>query len=185
MSIDPHEPRSKVIHRYDDIDEEDNQMPNWWLFILFGTIVFMFGYWLAFHTTHQFLGPREEYEAEVAAIKKARLAQAPLSDEAILAVASDAKLLEEGKQVFATTCAACHAQEGQGLVGPNLTDRFWIHGNKPSEIAKSVADGFADKGMPPWGQLLGQDKVRKVSAFVVSIKGKGLEGKAPQGEPRD
>ena len=70
-------------------------------------------------------------------------------------------------------------------MGPNLTDRFWIHGNKPSDIAKSVIDGYPDKGMPPWGQLLGQEKVRKVAAFVVSIKGKGLVGKEPQGEPRD
>jgi cytochrome c oxidase cbb3-type subunit 3 len=185
VSTAPHDPNSKVVHRYDDIEEEDNQLPNWWLFILFGTIVFMFGYWMVFHTTHQLLDPRSEYEAQVAEIKKARLAQAPLSDDAILAVAKDAAQLEEGKQVFATSCAACHAQEGQGLVGPNLTDKFWLHGNKPSEIAKSVADGFADKGMPPWGQMLGQDKVRKVSAFIVSIKGKELAGKAPQGDPLD
>ncbi len=185
MSTTPQEPNPKVVHRYDDIEEEDNQMPNWWLFILFGTIVFMFGYWLVFHTLHLQPSLRAEYDAEVAEIKKARLAQAPLSDDAILAVANDPALLAEGKLVFDSTCAACHAKEGQGLVGPNLTDRFWLHGNKPSEIAKSVADGFADKGMPPWGQLLGQDKVRKVSAFVVSIKGKAIPGKDPQGEPQD
>ena len=193
MSIAPQDPNSetavpassKVVHRYDDIEEEDNQLPNWWLFILFGTIIFMFGYWLVFHTLNALPSPRAEYDREVAEIKKARLARAPLSDDAILAVASDPALLAEGKQVFASTCAACHAQEGQGLVGPNLTDRFWIHGNKPSEIAKSVTDGYSDKGMPPWGQLLGEEKVRKVAAFVVSIKGKGLVGKEPQGEPRD
>jgi cytochrome c oxidase cbb3-type subunit 3 len=179
------DPNSKIVHRYDDIEEEDNQMPNWWLLILFGTIVFMFGYWLVFHTTHHLLDPRSEYEAQVAELKKARLAQAPLSDDAILAVAKDATQLEEGRQVFAASCAACHAQQGQGLVGPNLTDKFWLHGNKPSEIAKSVTDGYADKGMPPWGQMLGQDKVRKVSAFIVSIKGKDLAGKAPQGDPLD
>lgn len=185
MSTAPPDPSSKVVHRYDDIEEEDNQMPNWWLFILFGTIVFMFGYWLVYHTTQTLQDPRTEYNAEVAAIKKARLALTPLSDDAILAVANDPALVAEGKQVYATTCAACHAQEGQGLVGPNLTDKFWLHGNKPSEIAKSVTDGFADKGMPPWGQILGQDKVRKVAAFVLSLKGKELAGKAPQGEPVD
>ena len=185
MSTAPHDYDSKIVHRYDDIEEEDNQMPNWWLGILFGTIVFMFGYWMVFHTTHQLLNPRSEYEAQVAEIKKARLAQAPLSDDAILAVAADAAQLAEGKQVFAASCAACHAQEGQGLVGPNLTDKFWLHGNKPSEIAKSVTDGYADKGMPPWGQMLGQEKVRKVAAFIVSIKGKDLAGKAPQGDPLD
>ena len=185
MSTAPQDQNSKIVHRYDDIEEEDNQMPNWWLFILFGTIVFMFGYWIVYHTTHQLQDPRTEYNAEVAEIKKARLALTPLSDDAILAVMNDPAQVEEGKKVFAATCAACHAQEGQGLVGPNLTDKFWIHGNKPSDIAKSVTDGFADKGMPPWGQVLGQDKVRKVSAFVVTLKGKELAGKAPQGEPMD
>lgn len=190
MSADP---SKKIVHRYDDIEEEDNQMPNWWLFILFGTIVFMFGYWIVFHTTDvenrkdpAYDGPqRAAYEADVAAIKKARLAQAPMSDEAILALIADPAQVEEGKKVFASTCAACHAQDGQGLVGPNLTDKYWIHGNKPAEIAKSVSDGFADKGMPPWGPVLGQDKVRKVTAFIVSIKGKNLPGKEPQGDPLD
>lgn len=179
------DPNQKIVHRYDDIEEEDNQMPNWWLFILFGTMVFMFGYWIVYHTTHQLQDPRTEYNAEVAEIKKARLAQTPLSDEAILAVMADPAQVAEGKAVYASTCAACHLQEGQGLVGPNLTDKFWIHGNKPSDIARSVTEGYADKGMPPWGQILGQDKVRKVSAFVLTLKGKDLPGKAPQGDPID
>lgn len=187
----PHNPNDKIVHRYDDIEEEDNQLPNWWLFILFGTIIFMFGYWIVFHTTDvenraraDYDGPaRASYEAEIAEIKKARLQKAPMSDDAILAIANDPATIEEGKKVFASTCAACHAAEGQGLVGPNLTDKFWIHGNKPAEIAKSVSEGFADKGMPPWGPVLGEDKVRKVTAFVLSIKGKNLAGKEPQGDP--
>ena len=177
------DPNSKIVHRYDDIEEEDNQLPNWWLFILFGTILFMFGYWMVFHTTHTLQDPRTEYNAEVVELKKARLALTPLSDDAILAVVGDPGQVEEGKKVFAATCAACHAQEGQGLVGPNLTDKFWIHGNKPSDVAKSVTDGFADKGMPPWGQVLGQDKVRKVAAFVITLKNTNVPGKAPQGDP--
>jgi cytochrome c oxidase cbb3-type subunit 3 len=177
------DPNSKIVHRYDDIEEEDNQLPNWWLFILFGTILFMFGYWVVYHTTHTLQDPRTEYNAEVVELKKARLALTPLSDDAILSVVGDPGQVEEGKKVFAATCAACHAQEGQGLVGPNLTDKFWIHGNKPSDVAKSVTDGFADKGMPPWGQVLGQDKVRKVAAFVVTLKNTNVPGKAPQGDP--
>lgn len=175
-------PNDKVVHRYDDIEEEDNQLPNWWLFILFATMVFMFGYWLVFHTTRSLQDPRSEYNAEVAALKKARLAQLPLSDEAILAVAADPSQVEEGKAVFASTCVACHLAEGQGLIGPNLTDKFWIHGNKPSDIARAVTEGYADKGMPPWGQVLGQEKVRKVAAYVVTLKNKNVAGKEPQGE---
>jgi cytochrome c oxidase cbb3-type subunit 3 len=185
MSNDPNKPQdpnSKVVHTYDDIQEEDNHMPNWWLFILFSTIVFAFGYWLVFHTSKSLPDPRAEYTAEVDALKKSRLAANPMSDEAIAELTKDPALVEEGKKVFASTCASCHAQEGQGLVGPNLTDKFWIHGNKPTQIARSVTDGFAEKGMPPWGTILGPDKVRKVSAFVLTLKGKNLPGKEPQGE---
>lgn len=176
------DPDSKIVHTYDDIQEEDNHLPNWWLFILFTTMVFGFGYWLVFHTSKALPDPVTEYRADVEAIKKARLAANPMSDESIAALVSDPAQIEEGKKVFASTCASCHAQQGEGLVGPNLTDKFWIHGNKPTEIARSVSDGFADKGMPPWGPVLGPDKVRKVSAFVLSLKGKNLPGKAPQGE---
>lgn len=173
----------KVVHVYDDIQEEDNQLPNWWLFILFATIVFGFGYWFVYHTTKQAPNPPEVYRADVEALKKARAAANPMSDEALADLAKDPAMLAAGQEVYKTTCASCHAQDGQGLVGPNLTDKFWIHGNKPTDIAKAVDEGFADKGMPPWGPVLGPDKVRKVTAYVLSLKGKNLPGKEPQGEP--
>lgn len=172
----------KIVHRYDDIEEEDNHLPNWWLVLLFGTIVFGFGYWLVYHTAKVLPEPRAEYTKEVEAIKKARLAANPASDDALLALLTDSTQVDEGKKVFASTCASCHAQDAQGLVGPNLTDKYWIHGNKPSEIAKVINDGFAEKGMPPWGPILGADKVRKVTAYILTLKGKNLPGKEPQGE---
>jgi cytochrome c oxidase cbb3-type subunit III len=175
----------KIVHRYDDIEEEDNHLPNWWLFILFGTMVFGFGYWFVYHTTHSLPDPRAEYATEVDALKKSRLAANPTSDEAIVALSQDPAQVEEGKKVFASTCVSCHAADGQGLVGPNLTDKFWIHGNQPAAIVKAVTDGFADKGMPPWGPVLGPDKVRKVAAYVLTLKGKNLAGKEPQGDPYD
>lgn len=182
MSTDSNQPDSKIVHTYDDIQEEDNHLPNWWLFILFATMVFGFGYWLVYHTTKSLPDPVTEYQGEVDALKKARLAANPMSDEAILALVGDPAQVEEGQKVFAGTCASCHAQKGEGLVGPNLTDKFWLHGNKPTEIAKAVADGFPEKGMPPWGPILGPDKVRKVSAYVLSLKGKNIPGKEPQGD---
>ncbi|MFT3710328.1 MAG: c-type cytochrome [Archangium sp.] len=175
------DPNAKIVHTYDDIQEEDNRLPNWWLFILFTTMVFGFGYWLVFHTTKTLPSVASEYQADVTALKKSRIDANPMSDEALAALASDPSQVEEGKKVFASTCASCHAQQGEGLVGPNLTDKFWLHGNKPTEIAKSVTDGYADKGMPPWGPILGAEKVRKVSAYVLSLRGKNLAGKAPQG----
>lgn len=177
------DPDKKIIAVYDGIEEEDNHLPNWWLATLFGAIVFTFGYWLVFHTTKSMQNPREAYAAEVEALKKSRIDANPMSDEALAEFAKDTARVDEGKQVFATTCASCHGQNAEGLVGPNLTDKFWIHGNKPTEIAKAVTDGFADKGMPPWGAILGPEKVRKVTAYVLTLKGKNLPGKEPQGEP--
>lgn len=175
----------KVVHVYDDIHEEDNQLPNWWLFILFATIVFSFGYWFVYHTTKQLPNPPEIYAADVDALKKARAAANPMSDEALADLAKDPAVVAAGKEVFLGTCASCHGQTANGLVGPNLTDKFWIHGNKPTDLAKAVEGGFPDKGMPPWGPILGPDKVRKVVAFVLSIRNTNVAGKDPQGEPMD
>jgi len=68
-------------------------------------------------------------------------------------------------------------------VGPNLTDKFWIHGAGPEDLLKAVNEGFPDKGMPPWGKMLGDEKTRNVVAFVLTLKGKNLPGKEPQGNP--
>ncbi len=179
------DPNKKVIAVYDGIEEEDNHLPYWWLATLFGAIVFAFGYWLVFHTTKALPSPGGAYAADVAALKQSRIDANPMSDEAMAELAKDPAKVEEGRQVYASTCASCHGQQGEGLVGPNLTDKFWIHGNSPTELARAVSEGFADKGMPPWGQILGPDKVRKVTAYLLTLKGKNLPGKEPQGEPLD
>jgi cytochrome c oxidase cbb3-type subunit 3 len=158
-------------------------MPNWWLFILFGSIVFGFGYWFVYQTTKSMPNPGVEYATDIAAIKAARLAANPMSDEALTAQAANPALVEEGHQVFMSTCASCHGQKAEGLVGPNLTDKFWLHGNKPSEIVKSVDQGYAEKGMPAWGPPLGAEKIRKVALFVLSVRNTNVAGKEPQGDP--
>lgn len=181
----PNPENNKVIATYDGIEEEDNQLPNWWLFTLFGAIVFTFGYWVVYHTSKSLPDIRATYNADVDALKKSRMAANPMSDESILALSKDPAMVEEGKGVFASTCASCHAQQAQGLVGPNLTDKYWIHGSKPTDIANAVTNGFPDKGMPPWGTVLGPEKVRKVAAFVMSIRDTNVAGKAPQGKDAD
>ncbi|MBL8922574.1 MAG: c-type cytochrome [Myxococcaceae bacterium] len=171
------------LRKYDDILEEDNHLPNWWLAILFGTIVFGFGYWIAYHTTDTFKSPPEEYQADVEALKKARAAANPTSEDALVALAANTESVTEGQKVYATTCASCHGPNGEGLVGPNLTDKFWIHGNTGTDILKAVNEGFPDKGMPAWGAVIGDTKARNVTAYVLSIRGKNLPGKEPQGNP--
>lgn len=184
MSNDP--ARKNVVHVYDDIEEEDNRLPNWWLGILLGSIVFAFGYWFVYHTAKLRPTPPEVYQAEVEALVQARIRANPTSPEAVVAMTHDPAKLEEGKQVFLTVCAACHGLAGQGVIGPNLTDRFWIHGARPEDILKAALEGFPLKGMPAWGTIIGPEKAAKAAAYILTIKNTNAAGgKAPQGDPAE
>ncbi len=179
----PRPANQKIVHVYDDIEEEDNHLPNWWLAILFGAIVFGFGYWFLYEVTAVLPGPLATFRAETAEAAKRRAEAGPVSNESLLVLSRDAKTLAEGKQVFTSTCAPCHGPLAQGLVGPNLTDKFWLHGGTPVEIHKSITNGYPEKGMRPWGQILGAARVRTVAAFVISLKGQNVPGRPPQGVP--
>lgn len=174
-------------HDYDGIREYDNRLPNWWLATLYLSIIFAFGYWAYYHVLS--MGPlqQEEYAAEMAQAEKAAEAQAALrgaaTDESLAALSSDTAAMDEAKATYGQYCAACHAANGEGSIGPNLTDTFWIHGARPTDIMKVIKDGVPAKGMPAWGDVLGTQKVEKLSAFVASLEGKNLPGKAPEGEP--
>lgn len=178
----------KIIegHEYDGIQELDNPLPNWWLMTFYITIAFAVVYFIYYS-----LGPGPDLNQELQ-INMAKLQekipqkpQGPGLDEAKLAaLAKDPGEIKKGEGVYKTRCASCHGDQGQGLIGPNLTDKFWIHGkgNLP-EIAKVIKDGVSDKGMPPWGTLLKEDELLAVTAYVKSLKGTNPPGaKAPQGD---
>jgi len=179
---DADEPQRKIVHVYDDIEEEDNRLPNWWLFILYATMVFAFVYWFVYHTAKLQPLPRETYAAAVEQIVAARIAANPASAEAIVALSRDPEAVARGAEVFRTTCAACHGLEGQGIIGPNLTDDHWIHGYDPETILKGIREGYLAKGMPAWEPILGGEKTLNAAAYVLTLKGKNIPGKAPQGE---
>jgi len=179
----PTDPDNKVVHVYDGIEEEDNHLPNWWLAILIGSIVFGFAYWYVYHTAKLRPTPAVAYQAEVDKILAARAAASPTSPTALLAVVADPAALAEGKQAFMTTCAACHGQNGEGIIGPNLTDRNWIYGAQPADLIKAAIEGFPAKGMPAWGPIIGNERALKAAAFVWTIKNSNAPGgKAPQGD---
>ncbi len=175
-----------IVHEYDDIQEADNQLPRWWLYTLFGSIVFAGGYWLYFHTYGTGKTPLQVFEIdrmEAAKAEQARLeAAGPFTPDKLVAMSKNLAVVEAGRAQFASTCATCHAANATGQVGPNLTDEYWIHGGKPENILRSIRGGWVDKGMPAWGPQIGEAKVREVAAYVYSLKGKNLTGKAPQGE---
>ena len=173
---------NKVVHVYDDIEEEDNHLPRWWLFILYATMVFSVGYWFVYHTADLRPTPNEAYRARVEALLAEQAAAGSATPETVLALAGDPAALEQGAEVFRSTCAACHGQLGEGLVGPNLTDRYWIHGAGPEKVLAAIDQGFPEKGMPPWGAILGPDRTAHVAAYVLSLEGTDVPGKEPQGE---
>jgi cytochrome c oxidase cbb3-type subunit 3 len=179
--------REPIIHVYDDIEEADNRLPRWWLYTLYGAIVFAAGYWLYFEAYGTGKSPVAAYRAEklAAAREEAKRLQAegPMTEERLIAMSKNPTIVSAGRTVFAQTCASCHKADGGGQVGPNLTDEYWVHGGAPEKILVSVRNGWVDKGMPAWGPQLGEGKVREVAAYVLSLKGtKVAGGKEPQGD---
>lgn len=176
-------------HEYDGIRELDNRLPNWWLMTLYGAIVFSVGYWLYFHTFGIGATQREELALEIAKAEAAAEAREQaliaagggLTDETLASMVNDAGAVARGKEVFTQNCLACHGANGEGTVGPNLTDAYWINGHRPTQIHGIIADGKLDKGMPAWKSVLGSSRVRDVTAFVLSIRNTNAAGKAAEG----
>jgi len=175
--------KSAVHHIYDGIEEHDNRLPNWWLGLLWTTIVFAFGYWFYFHVAEVGTLPLGEYKEEAAEAAQRLADNQPLSNETLLALLKDEQLTGGGKQLFQQNCASCHGVEGQGIIGPNLTDNAWLYGGKPVDIHKTIAEGAVAKGMPAWERTLGASRVRALTAYVLTLKGRNVSGKPPQGEP--
>jgi cytochrome c oxidase cbb3-type subunit 3 len=177
--------KNRVHHVYDGIEEEDNRLPNWWLAILIGTIVFSFGYWFVYETTQTLPSPLVAYEqerSELSAIQAKLAADSPLNDQSLWAMVKDPDTVAAGKKVFSQICVSCHSDKGQGGIGPNLTDKYWIYGPNPMDIIAAVTNGFPDKGMEAWGERLGVERVKQVAVFVLSIRNTNVAGKEPQGD---
>ena len=179
-------------HDYDGIQEYDNPMPGWytWIFIL--TVVFAVFYVLGIHV----FGFINTYEDDLAAgqadlqtIRANYEAANPVAsfDEATIATyIGDPAQVEAGAGYFATYCLACHGDKGQGLIGPNLTDNYWLHGNTNQDLFNVITNGVVEKGMAPWSAVLSPEQRAQTIAFIRSLEGTNPEGaKEPQGEAYD
>ncbi|HRK06943.1 MAG TPA: cbb3-type cytochrome c oxidase N-terminal domain-containing protein [Pseudobdellovibrionaceae bacterium] len=169
-------------HNYDGIQELDNPLPKWWQIIFYGTIVFTVLY-IGYYEFGGGPSLRQEMESDLARIEAMRPKNA--GGDLLAAVQSalgDAAVIAEGQASYAGKCASCHADQGQGLIGPNLTDYHWIHGDgSAGEIYKVVADGVADKGMPPWGAVIPADEMKSLLVYLLSLRGQMRAGKPPEG----
>ncbi|HCX77384.1 MAG TPA: cytochrome C oxidase subunit III [Algoriphagus sp.] len=181
--------KAKVMadHSYDGITELDNFMPPWlqWVFIL--TIAFGVGYFVNYSVLGIGKTGVEEYEEELqleAIAAEARKANMMASiDESSVVFDESGAALSSGKSIFEANCAACHASDGGGGVGPNLTDEYWIHGGSIQDVFKIVKYGVVSKGMVPWEDQLSPVEIQQVSSFIFSLKGSTpANPKDPQGE---
>lgn len=161
-----------IEHEYDGIVELDNPIPAWFNVLFYSTVVFGVIYLFTYHVFGWGLNQDQEYEREMALAEVARqeyLAQAAnLIDENTIEV--DLTMAPNGKAIYIANCAVCHGNEGEGTIGPNLTDRFWVHGGEIQDIFRTVKYGVPDKGMVPWEQTLTPAQIAEVSNYIITLR---------------
>jgi cytochrome c oxidase cbb3-type subunit III len=173
-------------HNYDGILEYDNPLPRWWLGLFILTIIISVIYMFYYHIAG--IGPNQEqeYAAEFKVSsadyeKKALLMNQMWANVAFEQLNDDASI-ESGKKIFMTNCVSCHGQEGGGGIGPNLTDKFYIHGGGIKNTMNTIINGVPEKGMITWKPLLKPDEIQQVASYVLSLTGTTpASPKAPQG----
>jgi cytochrome c oxidase cbb3-type subunit 3 len=173
-------------HDYDGIKELDNALPPWWKYGFYFTVVVAVIYLFLYHVTGTGMNPEQEYAEQMAEGKRVEEAYKAktknLVDENNLKLA-DADGIAAGKAIFVKTCSPCHMADGGGGIGPNLTDDYWLHGGKLSEIYRTVKLGWPDKGMQAWQSVYDPGQLLQLASFVKSLKGtKPANPKAPQGD---
>ena len=173
-------------HDYDGIKELDNALPPWWKYGFYITIVVAVFYILKFEVWHTGMNPTQEYAEEMSAAKiqtDAYLASAKENVDENSVVQLDAAGAAAGKEIFTKTCVACHLAEGQGSVGPNLTDEYWIHGGAIKDIFKTIKYGYPDKGMQSWQTTYSPIQLQQLATYIRTLKGTNPPNpKAPQGD---
>jgi len=185
----PVEEEGEIIldHNYDGIQELDNNLPPWWVYSFYATIIFGVIYLIRFHAFNDYT-QAEEYETEVAkaklAIEEYKKTAKDLVDINTVTVLTEASDISAGKSIFSANCAACHKADGGGGIGPNLTDQYWILGGGIKNIFRTVSEGGRDgKGMVAWKQTLKPAEMAQVASYILTLQGSTpLDPKEAQGE---
>jgi cytochrome c oxidase cbb3-type subunit 3 len=185
-------------HEADGIREYDNNLPRWWLYGFYFTIVMSVIYMFYYHMYsgpdwnvlwYGARGQANEYLQQVDEAK-AMMANAPKKKAIAITLLTDSQSLEAGKAIFNGTenlCATCHREDLGGQVGPNLTDEYWIHGCSLEQIMKNITTGFPEKGMLPYGSSakLSDEQLLQVASYIISKKGSNPPDPKPIEEGRD
>ncbi len=171
-------------HVYDGIRELDNDLPPWWKWLFYVTLVFGVIYLIRLYG---FQAPDLIQDVEYAnEMKQAEQENPTKNTEIKYERLTDAASLAEGKKLFATHCAVCHGPDGGGLIGPNFTDDYWIHGNTVEALFGVVTNGVLEKGMTPFKDVISPKQRLQVISYVLSLHGTTpAKPKDPQGDKLD
>ncbi|TDQ23923.1 cbb3-type cytochrome c oxidase N-terminal domain-containing protein [Tenacibaculum caenipelagi] len=175
-------------HNYDGIKELDNNLPPWWLYMFYATIIFAAVYLVRYHVLGadnqdmEYAQAVEKAKRELAVFKSTSK-EAVIDAETVTVLTSEADL-SRGKAVYNLNCAACHIADGGGGIGPNLTDEYWILGGGIKNVFNTISNGGRDgKGMVAWNKTLKPKDIQKVASYIMSLQGTTpAKPKAPQGE---
>jgi len=172
-------------HEADGIRELDNKLPRWWVWLFYLSIGFAGLYLVYYHVLGAGQLMAAEYQAEMAVGDKVKQASMAKFESAIDALepSQDPYAISQGRQTFANLCAPCHRADGGGLVGPNLTDDYWIHGPKFADQVKTIWNGVPEKGMITWKGMLKPDQVLAVASYLHTLRGtKPANPKPPENQ---
>jgi cytochrome c oxidase cbb3-type subunit 3 len=170
-------------HTYDGIQEYDKRLPNWWLYTLYGSIVFWIVYWFAHQIAQIMPSDGASVDGEMSRIAAVKMASSIdiTNDDKFWEMAANPLFVEAGKAAYTQNCVACHLSSLKGkaenptAIGPNLRDNAWVHGGTPKEIYRTLQQGVVLKGMPAWEPVLGQKKTAELVAYILSYHQKGEE----------
>lgn len=171
-------------HEFDGIKELDNPLPPWLKYIFYITIIISVSYLTRLVVfKDESIIQKKEYRNEMAAARaKTEVAEKEEATKTVAAPLSTEQILADGKDVFDKICFVCHGKFGEGLVGPNFTDEYWIHGGKPEDMKKVIIDGVIEKGMISYKSQLSDKQINHVIAYILSLQGTNPPNqKAPEG----
>ena len=176
-------------HEFDGIAELDNPTPAWFMVLFYGTMIFAVVYMFSYHVMDWGKLQEQEYADELKQAEEDKIAllmkpgnKSNKINENNVEQSSDPQVLQAGGALFKNACAACHGDNAQGLVGPNLTDEFWLHGGTIKEIFKTIKYGVPEKGMISWEKTMNAKQISDIANYILSIQGSKPAGaKAPQG----
>ena len=170
---DNHKEPLLLDHEADGIRELDNQLPRWWVWLFYLTIIYSASYLLYYHVFNAGDLQAAEYTKEMKSGASVKAAAMTKFESGIPALqpSADAAVIATGLQIYVKNCAPCHRTDGGGLVGPNLCDDYWMHGSNFTDNVSIIWNGVPTKGMITWKTVLKPEEIYAVSSYIYTLSG--------------